>query len=130
MKRSTLLTLVVSAAAVVASPLAYSDNENIDSQEHIQKEYQKIQEQQKNAKENVDHENPNYSGERGNIDSPEHIKKEYKKDMERREEAKKNAMPSEDSNPNYSEDRRNIDDPDQIRKEYNKIQKGEGKPQE
>lgn len=130
MKRSMLFTLVVSAAAVVASPLAYSDNESIDSQEHIQKEYQKIQEQQKDAKGRVDHDNPNYSGTRENIDNPDRIKKEYMQSRERREEAKKNAMPSDDSNPNYSEGRRKIDDPDQIRKQYDKIQKRDDQPRE
>jgi hypothetical protein len=130
MKKLTLFSLAISAAAVVLSPLALADNRNIDSPDSIEKEYQKVMQQEKDAKGMVDHDNPDYSATRKSIDNPDRIKEEYKEDMKRRGEAKKNAMPSEDSNPNYSGERKNIDKPEHIQKEYEKLQRNTNKPQE
>lgn len=130
MKKLALFSLIVSAAAVVVSPLALADNKNIDSYESIEKEYQKAMEQKSQARERVDHDNVDYSSERRNLDNPDRIKKEYQYDTKRREDAKRNAVPSEDSNPNYSEDRKNIDSQGNIRKEYERMKRGDNKPQE
>lgn len=128
MKKTLLVSAILSVSGALMAPMALAQNTNIDSQDHIRKEYNKAMENESQAKEMNKTGDPEYRQERKNIDSQQNISDEYRKAMKNeREAAERKGAGMQNEAKQHLEDRKNIDTQEHISKEYQKSMENEKK---
>lgn len=128
MKKTLLVSAILSVSGALMAPAALAQNTNIDRQEHISKEYQKAMENERQAEEMNKAGDPEYRQERKNIDSQQNISEEYRKAMENeREAAERKGSGMQNEARQHLEERKNIDSQENISEEYRKAMENEKK---